>query len=84
MNAGSLAPITAVQVSATSALFKAIFERPDHKEPTPFEKAACAVGAGALSGTISGPSESVIVQQQQTGKGPGETFRDMKNTAGMS
>ena len=41
-------------------------------------------GAGAISGLISGPSESVIIQQQRTGKGAGATFSSMRQAAGVS
>ncbi len=44
----------------------------------------CAVGAGALSGLISGPSESVIVHQQKTGLGAGAAFSEMKKKAGIA
>eukprot|EP00461_Guttulinopsis_vulgaris_P004543 UN04545 len=42
-----------------------------------------ALFAGFLSGSLSGPSESVILQQQQTGKNAMDTFKDMYARAGI-
>lgn len=40
------------------------------------------MGAGAMSGLLSGPSESIILQQQATGRGAMETVKSMSAQAG--
>lgn len=83
VNFASVAPITAFQVGATSAFYKTLFNPKEGQAPTPFQTAISALCAGFLSGSLSGPSESIILQQQQTGKGAGATYRDMVARAGV-
>lgn len=86
VNVGSVAPITAFQVAASGAIYHALFASGKIDQgapPTPLELGVSALLAGGLSGTLSGPSETIILQQQQTGVGAGATFKDMYARAGL-
>jgi hypothetical protein len=79
VNVGSVAPITAFQIAASGTIYHTLFARTKAdptSPPTPFELGFSALLAGGLSGTLSGPSESIILQQQ-TGLGAGATLSAM-------
>jgi len=80
-NVGTLAPITAIQVSATTILSNVLFGKAP-SQANDAEKSISAVGAGALSGLISGPSESIILHQQRTGEGTFAALKSIRSDAG--
>jgi hypothetical protein len=86
VNVGSVAPITAFQVAASGVFYRTLFgnSKTDKTAPAaPVELAVSALLAGCLSGTLSGPSETIILQQQQTGAGAMDTLRTMMSRAGI-
>lgn len=96
VNAGSLAPITAIQVAASGLYYDLLFapkvspttsssaavSAAATASPSLFANATSAMLAGMTSGLVSGPAESVILQQQFTGANAVDTLKRMAAEAG--
>jgi len=78
--AGSVAPITAVQVVTNGVLEKLVSG--GTRDMTDGEKLGCAVGAGALSAIIYTPVDLVSIQQQKLSQGIGSTVSHIRQTYG--
>jgi hypothetical protein len=75
INAASIAPITATQFCVNSLLIKGIHGQ--HGKPSSAEKLLYGATAGAVSGTISGPAELMLIQQQITGQSLVQQFKSV-------
>lgn len=67
VNAGSIAPITAIQFGAHRALELAI-QASTGADLSPGVQLAAATGAGAFSSTVGCPAELIMIQQQKNGR----------------
>lgn len=79
INAGSMAPITAIQVAADGG-FKNYFlsnSKEKRTELTPGEKVAAGFLAGACSAFVSSPAELIMLRQQNSGDSFGKTIKEM-------
>ena len=79
VNAGSMAPITAVQFGA-SAMIAGMMGGPG--EVSSAGRVGAAAAAGALSGLISGPAELVMIRQQLSGRSLTGELRHLVGTHG--
>uniref|UniRef100_A0A146LB89 Citrate transport protein n=2 Tax=Lygus hesperus TaxID=30085 RepID=A0A146LB89_LYGHE len=78
-NVGSLAPATVIQVTLSHLLLSHVF----HKDMSRRNVVTSAFTAGAISGMITGPAESVIVNQQLHGNTILHTLRTIYTDAGL-
>ncbi|KAL2653201.1 hypothetical protein R1flu_021329 [Riccia fluitans] len=62
VNAGSIAPVSAIQFGVNAFLEGSL-----SNSPTPLQKGMIAGAAGMVSGFASSPAELVMIQQQRTG-----------------
>ncbi len=82
VNAGSMMPITAVQMGAFE-LLKHCFYDENSQSLSDSEKLLAATGAGAISAGVSGPSELLMVQQQKNKATLGQTMCAVKKNYGV-
>ena len=76
VNAGSMAPITAVQ-TGTNAAATQVLKAYTGKELSDLQKMYVAFGAGAISGLVSCPAEMVMLHQQNSGHSLQQTTRNL-------
>lgn len=81
VNAGSMMPITAMQMGAFE-LFKHGLQDENRQNLSDSKKLFAATGAGALSAAASGPSELLMVQQQKNKATLRKTFSGVKKNYG--
>ena len=74
VQAGNVAPITAVQMLLNGLIEKRVFDA-NHKPLSDFEKALSAGLAGGLSAVIYAPVDLVCIHQQKLNKNPFETVQ---------
>lgn len=81
LNLLSIAPITAFQVASSSMIYRSLFVPRDYPvdqlppPPTISQNIISSGTAGALSGLLAAPCESIVLHQQQTGLNMKDTFR---------
>ena len=80
--AGSVAPITGMQMFFNGALEKMVTA--GARPTSDVETIGCALGAGALSASLYGPVEMTTIQQQKLGKGPLDTVKYLARTFGVT
>mmetsp|Transcript_51359 Transcript_51359/g.164194 ORF Transcript_51359/g.164194 Transcript_51359/m.164194 type:complete len:302 (+) Transcript_51359:145-1050(+) len=81
INAGAFGPITAVQFGVNRVVEQLIME-PGQVQTTSSQKMTCALTAGFFSSVITSPAEMIMIQQQRTGMGLGETVASMYRRCG--
>ena len=80
--AGSVAPLTGMQMFFNGALEKMVTS--GQRNATEWEAITCALGAGALSASLYAPVEMTTIQQQKLGKGPIDTIKHLTRTYGVT
>merc|ERR1712003_106664 len=81
INAGSIAPITAVQFGANRALTPFFADKKGYLSPS--MKLATSATAGMISALVSGPAELVMIQQQRFNTSLGSTFKSLITKKGF-
>lgn len=86
-NVATVAPITSLQVAMSAFMYKTLFAKGnrDNNITTPhlYQTALASTIAGAISGVVAGPSETVILQQQRTGASAIDTMKKMYAENGL-
>ena len=81
INAGSIAPITAVQFGANRALTPFFADK--NGVLSPAMKLVTSCTAGMISALVSGPAELVMIQQQRFNASLGSTFKSLISQKGL-
>ncbi len=82
VNAGSMMPITAVQMGAFE-LAKRGLQDEQRQDLSDSKKLLAATGAGAFSASVGGPSELLMIQQQKNKATLAATFSAVKKQYGF-
>jgi len=83
MQAGNVAPITALQMFLNGVFEKQVFGATDTTPLSGPQKVAAACMAGAASSIIYSPVDLTMIHQQKLVKGPAETLRWISGTHGF-
>jgi len=67
VHAASMVPVCALQMVSNNMLSR-IVAGDSNKELTPLQKGLCSLGAGATTSAVAGPTEMMVLYQQQQGK----------------
>jgi len=81
VQAGSVAPITAVQMVANGILEKAMGG--GSRQLSDMETVGCAMGAGAFSATVYTPVDMTMIHQQKLGMNPMQTVQHLVKNHGV-
>jgi hypothetical protein len=84
MQAGNVAPITALQMVANGVYEKYIFGATESKPLNDVQKIGCSCLAGASSALLYSPVDLTMIQQQKLGMGPGATISHIMSTHGAT
>uniref|UniRef100_A0A7S2AAG0 Mitochondrial carrier protein n=1 Tax=Trieres chinensis TaxID=1514140 RepID=A0A7S2AAG0_TRICV len=85
VQAGTVAPITAIQFATNGALQGALLKMsPGRTELSDVETMCAAAGAGAISAAVYGPVDLVTIQQQKMGLSPWQTVRRLVQSHGAT
>lgn len=84
MQAGNVAPITALQMVANGVYEKYVFGATDTKPLSDIQKIGCSCLAGASSALLYSPVDLTMIQQQKLGLGPGATISHIMSEHGAT
>jgi len=82
IQAGMVAPITAIQVTANGMLEKTVLAG-QIRSLTDTEKIACGASAGVISATVYSPVDLICIQQQKLGLSMADTVGHIAKTYGL-
>jgi solute carrier family 25 2-oxodicarboxylate transporter 21 len=84
LQAGTVAPITAIQFMANGILQKLVLGSSSSRSLTDAEMMATAAGAGAFSALVYSPVDLITIQQQKMDLNPWRTLKSVMGNYGVS
>jgi hypothetical protein len=84
LQAGTVAPITAIQFMANGVLQKLVLGSSSSRSLTDAEMMATAAGAGAFSALVYSPVDLITIQQQKMDLNPWRTLKSLMGNYGVS